>query len=175
MLSKDDLWDALQEYPDAKRALIEAGRKMLMKDNLLDEEIAKQQDLVEESTEKKLERLETSLENCTTRLARLLADYDSTQLKLKQRITKLEGRVLTDELEQALLFNVAAEPISGHDADADEETNMAVQQEAQNVTETGAETLAEDSSNDDVKDIGNDEMGNKNSIITQSSTNRDES
>ena len=114
MLSKDDLWDALQEYPDAKRALIEAGRHKLLKDNLLDEAVARQQDLVEESTEKKLERLETSLENCTTRLARLLADYDSTQLKLKQRITKLEGRVLTDELEQALLFNVAAEPISAN-------------------------------------------------------------
>ena len=172
MLSKDDLWDALQEYPDAKRALIEAGRHKLLKDDLLDEAVARQQDLVEESTEKKLERLETSLENCTTRLARLLADYDSTQLKLKQRITKLEGRVLTDELEQALLFSAAAEPTTGHDADA-EETNTAVQQEAQNVTETGAETLAEDSSNDDVKDIGNDEMGNKNSIITQLSTNRE--
>lgn len=36
-LSKDALWDALTEYPEAKNKLIEVGRQILKKDNLLDE------------------------------------------------------------------------------------------------------------------------------------------
>ena len=30
-LSKDDLWETLEEYPDAKRALLDKGREILMK------------------------------------------------------------------------------------------------------------------------------------------------
>eukprot|EP00069_Balaena_mysticetus_P012604 bmy_21711T0 len=40
-LSKDDLMEALTEYPEAKKALEEKGRQILMKDNLIDEELAK--------------------------------------------------------------------------------------------------------------------------------------
>lgn len=40
-LSKDQLWDALTEYPEAKYKLIEVGRQILKKDNLLDEVRAK--------------------------------------------------------------------------------------------------------------------------------------
>ena len=35
VLSKDDLWEALREYPEAKRMLIEKGRQLLAKDNML--------------------------------------------------------------------------------------------------------------------------------------------
>jgi len=38
-LSKEDLWEALQEYPEARRTLIEKGRQLLRKDNLLDEDV----------------------------------------------------------------------------------------------------------------------------------------
>ena len=44
-VSKEDLWEALQEYPEARRTLIEKGRQLLRKDNLLDEEVAKRQDM----------------------------------------------------------------------------------------------------------------------------------
>lgn len=44
----------------------------------------------QETIDQKLERLESSLENLSTRFARLLSDYNSTQLKLKQRVTKVE-------------------------------------------------------------------------------------
>ena len=40
VLSKADLWDALEEYPEAKKQLIDRGRQILMKDKLLDEELA---------------------------------------------------------------------------------------------------------------------------------------
>jgi len=39
VLSKEDLWEALQEYPEARMKLLEKGRQMLRKDNLLDEEL----------------------------------------------------------------------------------------------------------------------------------------
>lgn len=97
VLSKDDLWDALKEYPEAKRALIETGRKMLMKDNLLDPEIAKKQDMNVETTEDKVARLENALDAVQTRLGRLLGEYNSMQAKLKQRITKLERVIHKDD------------------------------------------------------------------------------
>ncbi|KAL8610079.1 hypothetical protein ACOMHN_045476 [Nucella lapillus] len=40
-LSKDALWDALTEYPEAKNKLMEVGRQILKKDNLLDEAISR--------------------------------------------------------------------------------------------------------------------------------------
>ena len=39
-LSKDDLWEALEEYPEAKDVLMEKGRQILLKDNMIDEEKA---------------------------------------------------------------------------------------------------------------------------------------
>lgn len=41
VLSKSDLWDVLEDYPDAKKVLIERGRQILLKDGLLDEESIK--------------------------------------------------------------------------------------------------------------------------------------
>lgn len=93
MLSKEDLWDALTEYPEAKQKLIEKGRQMLRKDNLLDEELAKQQDLLELTAEQKLDRLEKSLGETTTQLRSMMENFNSLQLQLKKRITKAEKRL----------------------------------------------------------------------------------
>lgn len=43
-LSKVDLWQVLDEYPLARRALIEKGKEKLRKDNLLDEEVCNEAD-----------------------------------------------------------------------------------------------------------------------------------
>ncbi|XP_053311156.1 cyclic nucleotide-gated cation channel alpha-3 [Spea bombifrons] len=91
-LSKDDLMEALTEYPDAKTALEEKGRQILMKDGLIDEEAARA-GADPKDVEEKVERMETAFDSLQTRFARLLADYNSTQLKLKQRITKVEKRM----------------------------------------------------------------------------------
>ncbi|XP_075706433.1 cyclic nucleotide-gated channel alpha-3 isoform X2 [Rhinoderma darwinii] len=91
-LSKDDLMEALTEYPEAKSALEEKGRQILMKDGLIDEEAAKAGSDPKD-TEEKVEKLETAFDSLQTRFARLLADYNSTQLKLKQRITKVEKSI----------------------------------------------------------------------------------
>ncbi|EDL37825.1 cyclic nucleotide gated channel alpha 1, isoform CRA_a [Mus musculus] len=88
-LSKDDLMEALTEYPDAKTMLEEKGRQILMKDGLLDINIANMgsdpKDL-----EEKVTRMEGSVDLLQTRFARILAEYESMQQKLKQRLTKVE-------------------------------------------------------------------------------------
>ncbi|XP_055485380.1 cGMP-gated cation channel alpha-1 [Psammomys obesus] len=88
-LSKDDLMEALTEYPDAKTMLEEKGRQILMKDGLLDLNIANMgsdpKDL-----EEKVTQMEGSVDLLQTRFARILAEYESMQQKLKQRLTKVE-------------------------------------------------------------------------------------
>uniref|UniRef100_A0A2I3TFX2 Cyclic nucleotide-gated channel alpha-1 n=1 Tax=Pan troglodytes TaxID=9598 RepID=A0A2I3TFX2_PANTR len=88
-LSKDDLMEALTEYPDAKTMLEEKGKQILMKDGLLDLNIANAgsdpKDL-----EEKVTRMEGSVDLLQTRFARILAEYESMQQKLKQRLTKVE-------------------------------------------------------------------------------------
>ncbi|XP_039344788.1 cyclic nucleotide-gated olfactory channel isoform X2 [Mauremys reevesii] len=91
-LSKDDLMEAVTEYPDAKRVLEERGREILIKEGLLDESAAAESSEGKD-TEQKLERLESHLNMLHTRFARLLTEYNAAQLKLKQRITALESRV----------------------------------------------------------------------------------
>lgn len=91
-LSKDDLMEALTEYPEAKKALEEKGKAILRKDNLLDEAAAgggaDPKDL-----EEKILRLESNLDLMTTKFARLLAEYTSYQSRIKQRITNMENKV----------------------------------------------------------------------------------
>lgn len=93
-LSKDDLMEALTEYPEAKKALEEKGKAILRKDNLLDEAAAgggaDPKDL-----EEKILRLESNLDLMTTKFARLLAEYTSYQSRIKQRITNMENKVKT--------------------------------------------------------------------------------
>ncbi|KAG8516476.1 cGMP-gated cation channel alpha-1 [Galemys pyrenaicus] len=88
-LSKDDLMEALTEYPDAKAMLEEKGKQILMKDGLLDINIANSgsdpKDL-----EEKVTQMEGSVDRLQTRFARILAEYESVQQKLKQRLTKVE-------------------------------------------------------------------------------------
>lgn len=103
VLSKDDLWDALVEYPEAKKVLLDRGRQILMKDNLIDEEIAKQHEQEQETADQKLERLDTTLENLTTRFARLAAEFTSSQSKLKQRLVKIEKITIKEDDDSAFL------------------------------------------------------------------------
>lgn len=84
--------EALTEYPEAKKALEEKGRQILMKDNLIDEEAAKA-GADPKDLEEKVERLETALDTLQTRFARLLAEFSSSQQKVKQRLARVETRV----------------------------------------------------------------------------------
>ncbi|KAM4662783.1 cyclic nucleotide-gated channel alpha-2-like isoform 1-T2 [Discoglossus pictus] len=91
-LSKDNLMEALVEYPDAKNILEERGREILIKEGLLDE--SKESNAMKgKSSEEKLELLESNLDLLHTRFARLLREYNAAQQRLKQRVTLLEGRL----------------------------------------------------------------------------------
>ncbi|XP_061816472.2 cyclic nucleotide-gated channel rod photoreceptor subunit alpha [Nerophis lumbriciformis] len=91
-LSKDDLMEALTEYPDAKALLEEKGRQILMKDGLLDLEVAAQGPDPKEM-EEKVDRMTCTLNVLQTRYARLLAEHEATHSKLKHRINKLERKL----------------------------------------------------------------------------------
>ncbi|XP_015257713.1 PREDICTED: cyclic nucleotide-gated channel rod photoreceptor subunit alpha-like [Cyprinodon variegatus] len=91
-LSKDDLMEALTEYPDAKALLEEKGRQILMKDGLLDLEVAAQGPDPKE-IEEKVDRMTSNLDTLQTQYARLLAEHEATNSKLKHRVTRLEKKL----------------------------------------------------------------------------------
>jgi len=107
-LSKDDLMEALTEYPDAKAMLEEKGKQILMKDGLLDIEVANlgsdPKDL-----EEKVAYMEGSMDRLQTKFARLLAEYDAAQQKLKKRLTQIE-KILKPVMEQEFLDFEEADP-----------------------------------------------------------------
>ncbi|CAL8377745.1 unnamed protein product [Gadus morhua 'NCC'] len=96
-LSKDDLMEALTEYPDAKAMLEEKGRQILMKDNLLDLEVAAQGPDPKEM-EDKVDRMTLNLDALQTRYAKLLAEHEAGQGKLKHRLTRLEKKMVPPTL-----------------------------------------------------------------------------
>ncbi|NWJ02290.1 CNGA2 protein, partial [Crypturellus undulatus] len=97
-LSKEDLMEAVTEYPDAKKVLEERGREILIKEGLLDES-ATEESMEGKSVEEKLDTLALSLDTLHTRFGRLLSEYDTAQMNLKQRITALESKMRQQDLE----------------------------------------------------------------------------
>ncbi|PKK24567.1 cyclic nucleotide gated channel alpha 2, partial [Columba livia] len=97
-LSKEDLMEAVTEYPDAKKVLEERGREILIKEGLLDESAA-EASTEGKSIEEKLDRLALNLDTLHTRFGRLLTEYNDAQMKLKQRITLLESKMRQQDLE----------------------------------------------------------------------------
>lgn len=96
-LSKDDLMEALVEYPDAKNVLEDKGRAILMKDNLIDESLAAVTDA--KHLEDKVNRIEVSLEVMTSKFRKLASQYESSQRKLKQRLGNMSNEVRTLRLD----------------------------------------------------------------------------
>jgi len=100
-LSKQDLLDALVEYPEAKAILEENGRRLLIKDGTLDENSellgtarasTRPTHSATSGLTRRIEKQETGLEQLQSRFVRLLGEYNTAQMKLKQRITALERR-----------------------------------------------------------------------------------
>ncbi|KAL6115577.1 cnga3 [Pungitius sinensis] len=92
-LSKDDLMEALIEYPDAKNLLEEKGKAILMKDNLIDESLVAATDA--KDLEDKVNRVEASVEIMTAKFRKISAQYESSQRKLKQRLSNMSNQVRT--------------------------------------------------------------------------------
>ncbi|NXI55944.1 CNGA2 protein, partial [Chloroceryle aenea] len=97
-LSKEDLMEAVTEYPDAKKVLEERGREILIKEGLLDESAA-EASTEGKSVKEKLDRLALNLDTLHTRFGQLLTEYNDVQMKLKERITFLESKMRHQDLE----------------------------------------------------------------------------
>ena len=71
-LSKFDLWDALTEYPEAKKMLSEIGKQMLRKDNLIDEEAARREERKQQNVDKKIELIADAVDDLHNEVRRLI-------------------------------------------------------------------------------------------------------
>lgn len=93
-LSKDDLMEALLEYPETKKAIEEKGKAILMKDNLIDMEAANAAGDPKDM-EEKINLLENNLDVMGSKLKKLMGDWTESQRRIKQRITNMEARCRT--------------------------------------------------------------------------------
>ncbi|XP_061143221.1 cyclic nucleotide-gated cation channel alpha-4 [Syngnathus typhle] len=90
-LSKEDLTDVLSEYPAAKRHLEEKGRQILTKMGMLDDGGgATEAGDGAQQVETKIGTLESVLEALQTKLARLMAEAESSNRKMEARVALLE-------------------------------------------------------------------------------------
>nr|CAD2158690.1 unnamed protein product [Meloidogyne enterolobii] len=89
MFDRLDILISLREYPEARKILINKGRELLRKDNLLDENAPEEQKSAEEMTEE----LQSSVRILQIRVARLLAEHTNTETKLRERISYLESKL----------------------------------------------------------------------------------
>ncbi|KAJ8004529.1 hypothetical protein DPEC_G00137220 [Dallia pectoralis] len=87
-LSKEDLTNVLSEFPAAKRHLEEKGRQILTKMGMLVEAASGEEEL--EEIQVKVERLEGGLNALQTKLARLMAELESSNRKMLARVEQLE-------------------------------------------------------------------------------------
>ncbi|RCN42935.1 cyclic nucleotide-binding domain protein [Ancylostoma caninum] len=108
VLSKDDLWAALREYPDAKHSLMEKGKSILAKDNLL-EEVTDEQELEQDApVEEHLEAAAKIIREIEAQLDLAEKNFRESTARTKRNLYKLEREV--DE-EMKWMLN-GPEPIS---------------------------------------------------------------
>ncbi|KAM8879762.1 cyclic nucleotide gated channel subunit alpha 1a isoform 1-T3 [Spinachia spinachia] len=101
-LSKDDLMESLQEYPDAKTMLEDKGREILMRDNLIDLDPANIMPEAKE-LEDNVNKLYNMMELMHFKLRKILRNYKDTEKALRRRIADLEhltGEEVEDEDEE---------------------------------------------------------------------------
>lgn len=89
-LSKEDLREVLSEYPQAQAVMEEKGREILLKMNKLDVNAEAAEIALQEATEARLQGLDQQLDELQTKFARLLAELESSALKIAYRIERLE-------------------------------------------------------------------------------------
>ena len=89
-LHKDDLWSALNEYPDAKKLLLEIGKEILAKDNMIDEEKAKRDEAAQLSLEQKVLMLKDQIKGIKTRYERLNTEYTFIENMFGNRLQTVE-------------------------------------------------------------------------------------
>lgn len=97
-LSKADLWEALSEYPVAKKTLLEKGKALLKKDNLLDLELAEKIERSQKSIHEQARDLKTTrLARATQRLDDVSKAYNDVLRESKLVLFEMEKSIFKDE------------------------------------------------------------------------------
>ena len=110
-LSKDDLMEAMTEYPEAKVILEDKGREILLRDGLLDLDPANIMPDTKDM-EEKVDRMYSTMELMQMKLKKLLGDYTVTDQALLDRIALMErltGEEAEEEDEQGVETKAEAE------------------------------------------------------------------
>jgi CRP-like cAMP-binding protein len=95
-LTKADLWQALTEYPVAKKTLIEKGKSLLRKDNLLNEDVANEFETLENlnvQLAKHLSAFKAKFDHIEKKSATVGGVVRSGMVMLNQRVDRLEKRI----------------------------------------------------------------------------------
>uniref|UniRef100_A0A3Q3DS93 Cyclic nucleotide gated channel subunit alpha 4 n=1 Tax=Hippocampus comes TaxID=109280 RepID=A0A3Q3DS93_HIPCM len=108
-LSKEDLTDVLSEYPAAKRHLEEKGRQILTKMGMLDDGGAAAGGGAQQ-VETKLGGLASVLDALQTKLARLMAEAESSNRKMEARVALLERELEARHRRPAEVAAAQGEP-----------------------------------------------------------------
>lgn len=90
-LAKDDLWVALDDYPEARASLTERGCQLLRKDGLLDESIFQNSQQNQSSLPDRITNLQLTMESLHKKLTKLLDEQGTNHVRLKQRLQKIEN------------------------------------------------------------------------------------
>ena len=88
-LHKDDLWAALNEYPEAKKLLLDIGREILAKDDMIDQEKAKREEAAKLTLDEKIVLLKEHVGGLKTRFDRLSKDYSSFASVCDQKVDSI--------------------------------------------------------------------------------------
>jgi cyclic nucleotide gated channel alpha 3 len=96
-LSKDDLWAALSEYPVAKKSLLEKGKALLKKDNLLDLELAEKIERDQKPIHEQVREFKTArLERASQRLDEILKHHSEVIKENKILLFEMEKNIFKD-------------------------------------------------------------------------------
>lgn len=86
-LTKHDLWEALEEYPEAKKMLLEKGKQLLRKDKLLDEEAALREERRQQAMSSKIEMIVDAVDDIQKGIDRLYDKIEKITHQAKSRIS----------------------------------------------------------------------------------------
>jgi cyclic nucleotide gated channel alpha 3 len=90
-LSKTDLWAALSEYPVAKKTLLEKGKALLRKDNLLDENEAEKLEIKQKPLYERVDHLKRhTFEKLTKKIDETNKIYIEFLRETKNSLYKME-------------------------------------------------------------------------------------
>ncbi|VDO94451.1 unnamed protein product [Soboliphyme baturini] len=96
-LTKEDLWEALTEYPEARKCLLEKGKELLRKDHLLDDDAETCTAAFSPSIQEKLQYISKEASALQSTLDNYLSELREENQEAAKRIFELE-KVLESEI-----------------------------------------------------------------------------